>query len=212
MELFKYFLLFIFFISFSFGATAKNPASLEKVSVQLLWLNQFEFAGFYIAKEKGFYKDAGLDVEIREFKFGTSVVEDVVSGKADFGVGRSSLIVDRINREPVVALSAIFQSSPLVLLTQEASNIRSARELIGKKIMVSNDEVGEVSISSMLLREGIRDSDVQFIPHTFNIEDLISGKTDAMTAYVSNQPYQLKEKGIVGTTIDPKDYGFDFYS
>ena len=67
------FLIFLF--STSLFAQAK---SLEKVSLQLNWKNQFEFAGFYMAKEKGYYKNAGLDVDIREFQNGINVVKSVV--------------------------------------------------------------------------------------------------------------------------------------
>ena len=64
----------------------------DKVTIQLIWKNQFQFAGYYVAKELGFYDESGLDVTIKEYEFGTDVTADVVSRKTDFGVGRSSLI------------------------------------------------------------------------------------------------------------------------
>lgn len=175
-------------------------------------MDQFEFAGYYVAKEKGFYKEAGLDVELKKFDPKISIVNDVIYGNTTYGVSRSSLLIERINNKPVVALSAAFQTSPLVLMATKRSGIRTVADLAGKKVMVANDETEEVSISSMLLSNGIRKQDVNFIPHTFNVDDLIAGKTDAMTAYVSNQPFLLKQKGIETVILDPKDYGFDFYT
>jgi polar amino acid transport system substrate-binding protein len=52
--------------------------SADKVRLQLIWKNQFQFAGYYVAKELGFYEDAGLDVTIKEYEFGTDVTADVV--------------------------------------------------------------------------------------------------------------------------------------
>ncbi|HNI74915.1 MAG TPA: ABC transporter substrate-binding protein, partial [Accumulibacter sp.] len=62
----------------------------EPVTVQLNWKHQFEFAAFYAAESKGFYKDAGLDVSIKEGGPGIDVVNEVIAGRADFGVGASS--------------------------------------------------------------------------------------------------------------------------
>ena len=113
----------------------------------------------------------------------------MINRRATYGVGRSSILIDRINKKPVVALSAAFQSSPLILLTKKSSGIDAPKDLIGKKIMVSNDEVLEVSIFSMLLSQGVRKQDVKLLPHTFTVKDLIVGEIDAMTAYISNQPF-----------------------
>jgi ABC-type nitrate/sulfonate/bicarbonate transport system substrate-binding protein len=62
------FIFVIFFLTINVSAN-----NLEKVSLQLSWFDQFQFAGYYIAKEKGFYKEVGLDVDIKPFKFGINV-------------------------------------------------------------------------------------------------------------------------------------------
>ena len=87
--------------------------SADKVTLQLIWKNQFQFAGYYVAKERGFYDDAGLDVTIKEYEFGMDVTADVVSQKADFGVGRSSLILERMEGKPVFLLWPFFNIHPL---------------------------------------------------------------------------------------------------
>ena len=81
----------------------------DKVTLQLIWKNQFQFAGYYVARELGFYDEAGLDVSIKEYEFGSDVTADVVSRRAHFGVGRSSLILESMEGKPVYLLSAIFQ-------------------------------------------------------------------------------------------------------
>ncbi|MBI2738849.1 MAG: ABC transporter substrate-binding protein [Rhodospirillales bacterium] len=68
--------------------------ALDKVSLQLKWLHQFQFAGYYAALEQGFYRDAGLDVEIREGGPNVDALQSVQGGKADFGVCTTSVLLD----------------------------------------------------------------------------------------------------------------------
>ena len=77
----KNLIFFIFLSSFYLFASTNNN---QKVSLQVNWKYQFEFAGFIAAKEKGFYNDIGLDVDIKEFDFGINVLDDVKSGKSTF--------------------------------------------------------------------------------------------------------------------------------
>src|SRR3954471_9830033 len=92
---------------------ATHPAAaLDPVSMQLKWKHQFQFAGYYQALEQGFYRDAGLDVTIREGGPGIDVAETVAGGKQDFGVCTSSVLRDWIAGRRLVVLAAIFQRSP----------------------------------------------------------------------------------------------------
>lgn len=184
----------------------------KKVTLQLNWLNQFQFAGYYIAKEKGFYNEVGLDVDIKEFSANTNLAEVIKTKKADFAIGRSSLLIDKINGEDVVALGAIFQESPLVLLVKKDSNINSVKDLKNKKIMITLDASSSASILAMLSANGLREDDFIAQKHSFDVNDLINGTTDAMASYVSNEPILLKDKNIEYKVFDPKDYGFNFYS
>lgn len=198
-----------------FGVTllfsAGNPTSIKPVSLQLQWLHQFQFAGFYMAKEKGFYREAGLDVTIREFTAETNTLDDVVAGRTDFGIGRS-IIIDGIDRQKVVALGAMFQHSPLMLLSTRESGIASAKDLKGKRVMFKTEDLTSAPIVAMIASAGLGLEDLKLQPHSFDIRDLIDGRTDAMLAYTSNEPFFLQKQGIAYNIISPTDYGFDFYS
>ncbi len=186
--------------------------SNKKITLQLNWLNQFQFAGYYIAKEKGFYSDIGLDVDIKEFTFSTNLVDEVTLDNAQFAVGRSSLLVDNINGQDVVALGAIFQHSPLMLLVKKDSNINTVKDLKNKKIMITSNAKMSASILAMLNSNGLTKNDYKVLRHSFNLDDLISGKTDAMASYLSNEPIILANKNIKYNILHPKDSGFDFYN
>jgi PAS domain S-box-containing protein len=202
-------LFFIFMCSFIF--VQKNFAS-ERINLQLVWKNQFQFAGYYMAKEKGFYDAFDIEVDIKEYQPGMDNVKDVLSGEADFAVGRSSLVLDRIEGKPVVMLAAIFQHSPIILLSLKRDDIQNVADLEGKRIMFTDDQTGLASINSMLISAGVRSDMFIRQEHSFNVNDLVTGKTDAMIAYLSNEPFILSQQNIEYTQFYPKDFGFDLYS
>ncbi|RUM66040.1 MAG: hypothetical protein DSZ05_05025 [Sulfurospirillum sp.] len=179
------------------------------VTLQLQWKHQFQFAGYYMAKEKGFYKEAGLDVTFLEYSDKTDAVSDVVSGKTAFATGCSSLILQ--SDKDLLLLAAIFQSSPFVLQSLKRGDIRSLKDIKGKKVMVSSLMADMASIMAMLKSEGISKYDFTLIRHTFTPEELIDGKADFISAYLSNEPFVLKERGYASSIFNPRDYGFDFY-
>lgn len=87
--------------------------ALDPVVLQLKWKHQFQFAGYYVAQQQGFYEAAGLDISIVEAPDdGSPPVQRVLQGQADFGVATSDLLLLRSAGQPVVALAAIFQHSP----------------------------------------------------------------------------------------------------
>lgn len=184
----------------------------ESVTLQLPWLNQFQFAGYYIAKEKGYYADAGLDVNILDARTNLTSLNAVQKGKAQYGVGRSSLIVDYINGAPIVLMAAVFQSSPMMLLVRKDSNIKSASDLKNKRIMLTDDTVEGAEMQAMFQSVGLSKKDFIVQPHSYDPMSLARGETDAMVAYLSNEPYVLQKAGVETYAIHPKDYGFDFYS
>ena len=176
-----------------------------------MWLNQYEFAGYYVAKEKGFYKDVGLDVEIKEFKQDFYLTDTVLNGNTDFGINSSSIIMDKANGKDIVLLGTVFQSSPLILLTLKDSNINNLNDMVNKKIMLANNQKDFGIFRSIFNNQDIDPNYLTFVPYTFRIDDLINKNIDVMSAYSTNELFLLKEKGYEMTIFDPKDFGFDFY-
>lgn len=183
---------------------------LTPLTVQLKWKHQFQFAGFYAALERGYYEAAGLEVSLKEAGPAINPVEEVLSGRADYGVANAELLLYRMIGEPVTALAAIFQHSPLVILTLRESGIASPQDLIGKRVMFPDGPYGANTLG-VLLKEGVDPSQVRQVPLSFNIEDLISGKVDAMVGYMTDKPFALEQQGIDYHMIEPNTYGVDFY-
>ncbi len=183
---------------------------LERVSLQLKWFHQFQFAGYYAAKEKGFYEEEGLFVEIHQRDTKKNYLEEVFSGKAEYGVSDPTLIKHFSDGKPVVALAAIFQHNPMVLATRQDSGILSPYELKGKKVMLSHT-LDDAAITSMISAAGVALDSFEMLPQSYRYEDLIERKVDAISTYLTDQPYFFKQKGVAINILSPLSFGIDMY-
>lgn len=184
-------------------------ADSKNINVQLRWKHQFQFAGYYMALHKGFYKEAGFDVSLIEGSENINVVNQVLSKKADFGVSNSSLVIDYLNGLDVVMIGAIFQHSPNILLANKEykSPVDLARG--GKIALMGGDQ--DVELKAMFLQEGIDLAKVNFVAKEKHLEDLLDNKVIAINAYSSNEPFLLSAQGIEFSILEPRTYGLDFY-
>jgi diguanylate cyclase (GGDEF)-like protein/PAS domain S-box-containing protein len=189
-----------------FLALLLGPAhALERVVLQLNWKHQFQFAGYYAAIDKGYFRDAGFEVSLRELDAGHDPVQTVLGGEADFGVAASELALHRAKGEPVVALATIVQNSPLVLLVNRRK-VTSIDALNGGRIMLTPHET---ELFAYLRREGI--ANYTAVAHSFDPKDLISGRVDALSAYLTDEPYVLREAGFPYLALNPSAVGIHFY-
>lgn len=196
----------LFFSTLLFG---KAP---EEVTLQLRWLHQFQFAGYYMAEHQGYYRDAGLKVRILEVNDAhPNPVEEVLSSRAQYGIGNSGLVNERQNGKPVVVLAALFQSSPNIWIMRKDSGINTLTDLTNKRLMMTKN-IENAELMMLFQNAEINITKLNIIETSFNIHDLIDKKVDAYNGYSTNEPYTLQKEGIEYTTIDPRQYGIDFYS
>lgn len=197
----------IFLFSYCAVASCYSTTSHAQnaVTLQLNWTHAFEFAGYYAAQEQGYYRDAGLTVSIKEAIPELDPVKQVVEGKAEFGVGSSSLLLDRYAGKPVVVLAVIFQHSSYVLLARQTQSIHD----LADKHMMLEPQANE--LLAYLKSEGITLDRFVRQENSYNPQDLISGKVDAISAYTINQPYYLDRANFNYQSYSPRSAGIDFY-
>ena len=201
----------LFFIRILFFIVLFNPLraqALEEVTLQLKWTHAFQFAGYYVALEKGFYKEAGLDVTILEATPGIDPIEKVLNGDAHFGVGTSSLLLSRQDGKPLKVLSVIFQHSPQVLITNPLTAREGLKNISTKRIMI---ELQADEILAYLKKQNIPLEKLNLLEHSFDPQDLIENRVDAMSAYVTNETWFLGNSGINYNIFTPRSLGIDFY-
>lgn len=197
----KVLLLILLFFTTTFAQ------DLEKVSLQLKWKYQFQFAGFIAAKEKGFYKDLGLDVELLEYTDKTDTIKYMIEGKTQFAVSDSALILEALKGVPITAMMAMYQKSPYVLMSLKSSNIKTLKDIDGKRVAIYDDVNGN-AIKSML-----KINNINFIQKSIEhkLEKLKSKEIDLAISYISNEPYIAKEMGMDVRALSLSDDGFERY-
>ena len=195
------------------GAAGAADAQ-EKVTLQLKHAHQFQFAGYYAALEQGYYREAGLDVRILEGSDGNQPERDVIAGKAEYGVGSSGLLLARLAGKPVVVLGVVFQHSPYALAMRQTGADPDIRRLIGKRAMVGSlsDELSSADeLLAYLIKEGVPPTSYKRVEPSFNPDDLISGKVDAMAVFTTNEPDIFDRVGFPYDIYSPRAVGIDFY-
>ncbi len=211
MNIGKYFIIPFLILCIVFS----NPPSFatekaETVTIQLKWFYQFQFAGYYAAKEKGYYAEEGLDVVLKERNPIKGYVQAVLDGDAEYGVGDAGLLFDRMLGKPVVLLKQIFQHSPLVYLSMKDSGIISPYDMVGKKVMFDKKDHRAPLMGMLLDTLGSLDK-ITAVPHSFKMKDLVSGNVDVISASITNEIFSFKQQGIPVNIINPQDYSIDFY-
>ncbi|MDD3466784.1 MAG: ABC transporter substrate-binding protein [Campylobacterales bacterium] len=201
----KKILLLLFGAICSFAATNNN---LKTVTLQLKWNHQFQFAGYYMAKEKGYYKDVGLNVNFKQLSETKDAYADVLQGKTEFGIYTSELLLKYHRGDPVVAVAAIFQHSPMAIMVLKNSNIRKLQDLKDKKVMM---ESGYAELEAYLKRENVRLLQKNIIEHTADAKALIKGQADAMSVYITDEPGYLERHNMEYRLFTPADANIDFY-
>jgi NitT/TauT family transport system substrate-binding protein len=184
-------------------------AAQEKVSVRLKWLAQAQFAGFYVAKAKGFYEQQGLDVTINPGGPNINVETLVASGADTFGLagGMESVLAAREKGLPIVALAMSQQRTPFVFVTYADSGINSFKDFKGKKVSVWFTGV-QYPLLASLGAAGLKKEDITLLPQSVSLNPFIDKQVDVATVTLYNEYNTLKEKGVTNLKlISPDDVG-----
>jgi diguanylate cyclase (GGDEF)-like protein len=183
----------------------------QKVTLQLRWTPQFQFAGYYVALEKGFYKEEGLDVHVIPGEGNrTQVLEEVISGRADFGIGNSGLALAALKGDKVTVLADIFQRSASVLIVKPG--VEGSIPKLGQKNLAMRSLKDNPELYAIFQRYGLSPDQLPNLAASkYDLDAFVKGDCVAINGYLSNEPYLLKEKGVPFNLIDPVDYGINFY-
>jgi NitT/TauT family transport system substrate-binding protein len=192
------------------GPTARAE---DAVTVRLKWFNQAQFAGLYTAQEKGYYKAAGLAVNIQPGGPDFPAVQMVTGGNEQFGVtGADQILIARSKGVPVVALAVIYRRNPFVLFSLANSGIKTPADFVGKKVGVKIGGNEELIYRAVLAKAKVDKSKLTEIPVKFDITPLLTGTIDVWPGYLINEVLAAKEKGFDVNIVYPSDYGIDLYA
>ena len=196
-------------------ALASQPLkAAEPLTLLLRWDHQYQFAGYYAALWKGYYSDAGLEVTIRTPFKGEAIlnsVDEVMSGRADFGIGGADLLVARDEGNPVVVLSTFFHESAAEFYINRNSGYASLGDLPGLRVARRIGDLLDIEFQAMLWAEGLNPDTVKPMPPYGAEQAIADGSLDLSPVYSFVTPYIWKELGVDFITLRPRDHGVYFY-
>ncbi len=189
-------------------AAAPGEPEVRSVSVRLQWFPQWQFAGYIVAKVKGYYEEAGLDVTINPGGPDLVSVPLVSTGADDFGsTGADTVLIARDQGIPLVALATWFQASPVAFMVHADSGIRSPLDFPGHSIGMFYGDNVETEYRAMLAATGVDRSSLREVPGDYSIAPFLARRVDIWPVYATDQPNLARREGAEISLIVARDYG-----
>jgi NitT/TauT family transport system substrate-binding protein len=189
------------------GST-NEAGTLTKIRLPMGYVANIQYAPFYVAVEKGYFRDAGIEVEF-DYKFETDGVALVGSGELPFAVASGEqVLLARAQALPVTYVVAWYQQYPVSVVARSQLGILVPQDLKGKKIGLPGlFGANYVGLRALLHEAGMSEEDVTLDSIGFNqVELLAAGQQDIIVGYTANEPIQLQAQGIAVTEIRVADY------
>jgi ABC-type nitrate/sulfonate/bicarbonate transport system substrate-binding protein len=166
-------------------ATGTIEPPPDEISVRLKWLHGVQFAGLYIAEQKGFFEEENLSVTLEEGGLDFDEFALIAAGQDDFGiVGGPQILVARSEGVPVKAVATIFRIDPSVYFALTESGIERLEDFIGKRVVINP---ANLKLSVILGNVGVDIDQIIGVPPSSGLETLYSGEKEIWLGYVTNQ-------------------------
>jgi len=171
------------------------PVEMTKITLQLQWVAQSQFAGYYAALDKGFYKDEGLDVTIKEGAVDIVPQQVLASGQAEFGLAWvPKALVSRQEGAKIVDIGQVFQRSGTLEISWKDSNITKPEDWKGKKVGTWGFG-NEFELTAAMVKAGLDPAkDVTVVQQPFDMSLLLNKEVDAAEAMTYNEYAQVLEQ------------------
>ncbi|MGN6447800.1 MAG: ABC transporter substrate-binding protein [Brucella intermedia] len=193
-------------------AMSRFAAANTPFNFQASWINDAEFCGYFVAADKGFYREEGLDLNY--ISGGPDVIPEsaIIAGKADLTLTTPDTTIKAIVEQgaPFKIIGAQYQKNPIGIVSLAKNPIREPKDLIGKTLAVP--PVNVISVEAMLKISGIDPSQVNIVPYAYDPTPLIKGEIDASLDFTTNVPFTIKQAGEEAVSFLLYDFGFTIFN
>ncbi len=204
-------ILLILFMASCAPQEVKGPS--DEVTVQLKWIHQAQFAGLYVAQDKGYYADENINVKFIEGGPGIDLVEPLINGQADFSIlSPEELILKRSEGLPIVAIATTYRRSPVIFVSMADSGIIRPGDFIGKTVSLLGQAEAEIQFYAMMKKLELDISKVKLIKYNIDYTEFYNGDADVIYLYINAGLIKMQQKEYKLNLIWPGDYGVEFYS
>jgi len=191
--------IFTFLVVHFYISRHKESPENRKITIRLQWHTQAQFAGYYTAFEKGFYREKGLDVKIEEGGYGKNALTSVKAGIEEFGTKWTADLVAA--GEKYISLANIVKDNGLLLIAKKDKGLDSIEKFKGKNIsiwIIGN----EYQLFVLLDKYKISRDKVNIIPQKWDMSQFLNDETDVSAAMSYNELFSIEKKGYTKDKLD----------
>lgn len=194
------------------AAETTATATLTAMAMQAAWINDAEFAGYYVAIDQGYYRAEGIDLQY--LPGGPDVIPEssLLGNKSLLALTTPDTTIKAIvdDNAPFVIIGTQYQKNPIGVVSLAKNPIREPKDLIGKTLAVP--PVNTLAVEAMLKLSGIDKAQVKIVPYQYDPTPLVKGEIDASIDFTTNVPFTIQQAGEEATSFLLYDYGFTIYN
>jgi NitT/TauT family transport system substrate-binding protein len=191
-----------------------NGRHHDRVSLRLQWIHQAQFAGFYVAKMKGFYADADIDLTIKSGGIGFNVPTLISRERDDFGLWVADQVFTAFDREkmPIRVIGTVYDRSLACFMVNASSHIYTPADFAAKRVGILHGFDTETIFNELITRFQVDPTTIKEYEVGYNLLPFLHGDVDIWPAYIINEPLAAEENGLKIRILDPASFGVRFYS
>ncbi len=195
----------------SLGLTRAAHAA-SPLTMQAAWINDAEFSGYFLAIDKGYYIEEGLDLTY--LSGGPDVIPEstIIAGRADLALTTPDTTIRAIVKQGAKfkIIGAQYQKSPHGIISLKSNPIGSPADLVGKTVAVP--PVNVATMEALLGINGIDRNSVNIVPYAYDPTPLVKGEIDASLDFTTNVPYSISQLGAEAHSFLLYDYGVTMFN
>jgi NitT/TauT family transport system substrate-binding protein len=199
-------------IAFAASLLLSQSAAAQKLKFRLDWKGGGQHAPFYLGKQRGYFKDGGVDLEMYSGTGTSDSVKQVGIGAVDCALADSLVVVQAAEqRVPLKSIAAYYQTNPIVVISPKDKPITVPRQLLGIKLGSKKGSATYQGLIALLTANNMRLEDIRLVDIGFGVAPLLVRQVDAMMGFATSEPVQAESKGMPVHLMPISDYGVDTY-
>jgi len=197
----------------AFSAEQADAQTPTKVKIRLDWKGGAQHAPFYLGKQRGYYKDEGLDLDVISGSGSSDTIKQVGSKAVEFGLVDALVLVQGAQqRVPAKSIAAYYQRTPIVLISPQAKPVTNPRQLLdGVKLGSKKGSATFQGLVALLAANNMQIEQIKLVDIGFGVQPLLVKQVDAIMGFSMNEPIEAESGGMAVSLMPISDYGVNTY-